>query len=287
MKTILCATDLSLRSALAVDRAVVLARRHLARLVFLHVVDDDQPRAIVDAEIARARETLEARLTELKGHDGPGFETEVRPGAVFQTIVSTAQAEDADLVVMGAHRKRILKDVVVGTTLERVMRTGSCPVLMVNTVTTAPYDSVLLAIDASEASALAVGAAKSLGLLDGAHLSAISAFEPIYKGMLGWAGVRESAVTEYSEAWANETRGEISKLLRQAGLQDAGMQVLTEDGPPFLVIRRAVERLTPQLLVIGTHGRTGIKRVLLGSIAEQVINQVECDVLVVPTRRTE
>ena len=287
MQTILCATDLSLRAALAVDRAVALARRHLARLVVLHVVDDDQPRAIVDAELARARETLEARLTELKGHDGPGFETEVRPGAVFQTIVSTAQAEDADLVVMGAHRKRILKDVVVGTTLERVMRTGSAPVLMVNAVTTAPYDSVLLAIDASEASALAVGAAKSLGLLDGVHLSAISAFEPVYKGMLGWAGVQESAITEYSEAWANETRGEISKLLREAGLQDAEKQVITEDGPPFLVIGRAVARLAPQLLVIGTHGRTGLKRVLLGSIAEQVINQVECDVLVVPARRAE
>ena len=54
-----------------------------------------------------------------------------------------------------------------------------------------------------------------------------------------------------------------------------------------LGIKHAVARLAPQLLVIGTHGRTGIKRVLLGSIAEQVINQVECDVLVVPTRRTE
>jgi len=46
MKTILCATDFSLRAALVIDRAVVLARRCLARLVFLHVVDDDQPRAI-------------------------------------------------------------------------------------------------------------------------------------------------------------------------------------------------------------------------------------------------
>lgn len=287
MKTIVCATDFSLRAALAVDRAVALARRYLARLVFLHVVDDDQPREIVDAEMARARETFEARITELEIHDGPGFETLVRPGAVFQTIVSTAQVEDADLVVMGAHRRRILKDVFVGTTLERVMRTGRCPVLMVNAVTSAPYESVLLAIDASEASARAVGAAKSLGFLDGVHVLVISAFEPAYKGMLGWAGVRDSTITEYSEAWANETRSEVKKLLRQAGLLDGVMQVLAQDGPPFMVIKQAVARFTPELLVIGTHGRTGIKRALLGSVAEQVINQLECDVLVVPSRRND
>lgn len=285
MKTIVCATDLSLRAALAVDRAVVLAQRHLARLLLLHVVDDDQPRAIVDAEMARARDTLEARITELKDHDGPGVETDVRSGAVFQTIVSTARAEDADLVIMGAHRKRILKDVFVGTTLERVMRTGTHPVLMVNAESTAPYESALLAVDASETSLRAVGAAKSLGLLDALQVSAISAFEPVYKGMLAGAGARDSTIAEYSEAWANETRGEISKMLRQVGLRDA--HILTEDGPPFIVINRAVARLTPHLLVIGTHGRTGIKRALLGSVAEQVINQVECDVLVVPSRRID
>jgi len=51
-----------------------------------------------------------------------------------------------------------------------------------------------------------------------------------------------------SESWANETKAEVKKLLRQAGLQDGVMQVLTEDGPAFLVIKRAVARFTPQLL---------------------------------------
>jgi nucleotide-binding universal stress UspA family protein len=61
------------------------------------------------------------------------------------------------------------------------------------------------------------------------------------------------------------------------------MQILTEEGPPFLVIRRAIEHLGANLLVVGTHGRTGVSRVLLGSVAERVISsEVECDVLVVP-----
>lgn len=285
MKTILCATDLSLRAGLAVDRAVVLARRHLARLVFLHVVDDDQPRAIVDADMARARGTLEARLTELKGHDGPGFEIQVRSGAVFETIVSTAQAEDADLVVMGAHRKRVLQDVVIGTTIERVMRTARHPVLMANSETSGRYKSVLLALDASQASTFAVNTAKSLRLLDDASLSVVSAFEPIYKGMLAWSGASENTIMEYSAVWAKETQDEIRKLLRQADLDPRPTHVLTEEGPPFPVIQRAVARLRPQLLVIGTHGRTGLGRALLGSVAERVISEVDCDILVVPSRR--
>lgn len=285
VKTIVCATDLSLRAALAVDRADLLARQHLARLLLLHVADDDQPRPIVDAELAGARETLETRITELKDHDGPGIEIVVRPGTVFQTIVSVAQTEDADLVVMGAHRKRILKDVVIGTTIERVMRTGRHPVLMVNTAANARYESVLLALDGSEASAHALGAARSLRLLDDVRLSVISAFEAVYKGMLAWAGLQQRTITEYSELWASETRGEIRKLLEQAGLHAMPFQVLTEEGAPFVVVHRAVARLRPDLLVIGTQGRMGMKRALLGSVAERVIREVDCDVLVVPSGR--
>lgn len=282
MQLILCATDLSPRADLAVDRAAALARQFGARLRLLHVVDEDQPPAIVDAELAGAREALDARLEDLDGTGTAGIESEVRAGSAFRAIVTSAQAAGADVVVMGAHRRRILKDVVIGTTIERVLRTGTHPVLMVNTAPKGPYASVLLALDASAASAVAVNAARAVRLLDKARLSVVRGFEPVYKGMLKPAGVHEQDITAYSDEWASEARVEIRALLRQAGLDDASMQILTEEGPPFTVVRRAVERLKPQLLVIGTHGRTGLRRALLGSVAERVISEVECDVLVVP-----
>jgi nucleotide-binding universal stress UspA family protein len=283
MRSILCATDISRRAERAIDRAAALARQFGASLRLLHVVDEDQPRATTDMERLRARDALEAQVQALNDAGLPSIEIAVEAGVVFQTIVTAAQDYSADVIVMGAHRKRVLKDIVIGTTIERVMRTGLHPVLMVNADANARYESVLLALDGSKASEAALTAAKALRLLDDTRLSVIRAFEPASKGMVLSVSVAENPATDYSEAWEREARKEITNLIRQAELPDVSMQILTEEGPPFLVIRRAIEHLGADLLVVGTHGRTGVSRVLLGSVAERVISsEVECDVLVVP-----
>ncbi len=281
MKKILCATDLSLRADLAVDRAAGLAAQFGAELRLLHIVDEDQPREIVEVETQRARAALEARVAAIRPPI-PNIQCEIAAGSAFDSIVKKAHTWNADLLVLGAHRRRILRDVVVGTTIERVMRTGQHPVLMVNAATLVRYESVLLALDASDASARAVRAAQSLSLLDNVHVSVVHAFEPLYKGMLGWAGVREDTITEYSANWEREAGEEIRRFLSQLGLDGAAAHVVLEEGAPFSAIKGAVERLRPHLLVIGTHGRTGLARALLGSVAERVLSEIECDILAIP-----
>src|SRR5690606_12109794 len=129
---------------------------------------------------------------------GVRIELAVMTGVAFKTINEAAASWGADLIVMGAHRRNILRNVLIGTTIERVIRTGRHPVLMANLATFVPYESVLLALDTSSASAAAAHAACDLGLLDKTHVAVIHAFEPLYKGMLGWAGVREQNIDEYS-----------------------------------------------------------------------------------------
>jgi len=285
MKKILCATDLSLRADLAVDRAAILAAQFGAELRLLHVVDEDQPREIVELETQRARDALETRVAAIRPPIAD-IQREIVAGSVFDSIVKTAQRWNADLLVLGAHRRRVLRDVVVGTTIERVMRTGQHPVLMVNAAPFVRYESVLLALDASEASACTVRAALSLGLLDNVHVLVVHAFEPLYKGMLGWAGVREDTISEYSDIWEREAGEEIRRFLSQLGLDGATAHVVLEEGPPFSAIKGTIERLRPHLLVIGTHGRTGLARALLGSVAERVLSEIECDILAVPRAAT-
>ena len=281
MKKILCATDLSSRADLAVDRAADLAAEFGAELCLLHVVDEDQPRDIVEVEVQRARAVLESRGATMR-LPIPNVQCEIAVGSVFEGIVKMAQTWNADLLVLGAHRRRILRDVVVGTTIERVMRTGQHPVLMVNAATRVRYGSVLLALDASDASARAVRAAQSLGLLDNARVFVVHAFEPLYKGMLGWTGVREDTITKYSAIWEREAGEEIRHFLSQLGLNGAAAHVVLKEEPPFSAIKGAVDLLRPHLLVVGTHGRTGLARALLGSVAERVLSEIECDILAVP-----
>jgi universal stress protein E len=281
MKNILCATDFSLRSELAIDRAAALSREFNADLTLLHVLDDDQPRPMVDRRSDEALTALTTRATVIQTRSGITAAVEIRRGTVSATIAEAARFLKADLLVMGVHRRSLVSE-IIGTTLDRVLRTGRGPVLMVNAATFASYESVLLALDASEASARAVRTAKSLGLLENTHISVVHAFEPIHKGMMGWAGVREETVKEYSVGWERDAREQLRRFLESIGLSDAVRNIVLEEGPPFVAIKQVVERLRPHLLVIGTRGHRGLKRALLGSVAERVLLELECDVLAVP-----
>ena len=164
MRMILAGTDLSARSDRALHRAALLAREFKARLLILHVVDDDQPPALIDQDRRQAKALLDGQALHLAELANAPPDLLVKVGDPFDIIVRTAREQGADLIVLGAHRKRILRDIFVGTTIERVMRTGSAPVLMVNGFPDDPYRRLLLAIDMSEASARAAQAANAFGV---------------------------------------------------------------------------------------------------------------------------
>ena len=63
------------------------------------------------------------------------------------------------------------------------------------------------------------------------------------------------------------------------------MSLRVEEGDPFEVISRAVEEMRPDLLIIGTHGRSGLLKVLLGSVTEAALRDLDVDILAVPPVR--
>jgi universal stress protein E len=282
MRTLLVGTDLSSRSDRALHRAALMAREFKARLLFLHVVDDDQPRAMIDQDRRQATALLDSQALNLAELANAHPDVLVKMGDPFEVIVETAREQQADLIVMGAHRKRLLRDIFVGTTIERVMRTGNAPVLMVNAYPNGSYRRVLLAVDLSDASARAGRAAKALGLMGSAAVSIMHAFRPYAKALLGRAGANQDVITKHVVHTAAEVASELTSFLDQEGLNDERYEITLEEGDPFGTIKDSVKRQNPDLLVIGTRGHTGLKRLLLGSVADEVLRQVECDVLAVP-----
>jgi universal stress protein E len=282
LNRLLTATDFSSRAERALQRAHQLSDQFSAELHILHVVDDDQPAALADQEARQAGDLLDGIVTSLPQVRQAQPTPIVRKGDPFAEIVSTAADLNADLVVMGPHRKQLLRDVFVGTTIERVMRTGQRPVLMVNTEPAGPYNRVLVAIDLSDASGNALRTARELGLLDSAFVVLLHAFEPLAKGMLIYANIERERIEEYVESEAAEAQRAISSFLASLEMSDLAYTVRLEEGSPYETIRRSVARTKPDLVVIGTRGLTGIRRVLLGSVADAVLRGVECDILAVP-----
>ena len=184
MKRILAATDFSTRSQRALRQAGLLARQTGAQLTLLHVVDEDQPPHLIQLERAEGEAILNEQVGSVAELQGIDCRIVVMAGVAFDAILRTAKSVSADLIVMGAHRKQLLRDIFVGTTIERVVRTGPCPVLMVNNEAAHSYSRVLAAVDMSDISAHALQSARALGFFDHTHLTVVHALRVIDKGQV-------------------------------------------------------------------------------------------------------
>jgi nucleotide-binding universal stress UspA family protein len=206
-------------------------------------------------------------------------------GNAFDGILRTAESLPADLIVMGAHRKQLLRDIFVGTTVERVIRTGSLPVLMVNAEVGRPYEKVIAAVDLSEPSAHAIKTGKALGLIRNAALVLVHAFTPLAEGKMALAGIDENKIRSYVADEHERARREIAEFLEAHDLASDPWSFRIRKGGATDVISDAVKGISPDLLVIGTHGRSGILKILLGSVTENALRTLDVDTLAVPPPR--
>ncbi|MCE4070984.1 universal stress protein [Pseudomonas sp. GD04087] len=282
MKSLMVATDLSGRSEKALHRAAALAKRYACPWTVLYVVDEDQPSALVEQEVTQVRMMLEARLVELTEMGGTCPKLLVERGDPNQKILAAAKNLNCEMLVMGAHRKSVLRDIFVGTTVERVLRAGQLPVLVVNQPAGGQYRDLLIALDTSPASAHAVEVANDLGLLEGAVRRGVYAFSPLAKGMMQYSGVSEERIDEFVSSESRQAVEELKTFLHDQHLEERIDEQLVAVGLPGNVLQRMVDKHRPDLLVMGTRGMGGIKRALIGSVADYALRELDCDILVVP-----
>ncbi len=285
LRSIVAATDFSTRSQRALRRAGRLAQQADAELTLIRVVDDDQPQSWIDMECRESNKFLNEQMGSLAELRGVRCRIVVTTGEAFDGILRTAKEASADLIVMGSHRKELLRDVFVGTTIERVIRTGPYPVLMVNTDSEHPYRYVVAGVDMSEPSAHALKTAKALGLIDDANLTVVHAFMAVAKGKLYVANASQDQIEDYVASERMQASEELFSFLKALGLSGARWSYRIEEGGGFEVISRVVKETAPDLVIIGTHGRSGIMKMLIGSVAEEVLRSLEVDILAVPSAR--
>lgn len=282
MIKIMVATDLSERSAHALQRAVQLIRRQGGgEWTLVHVVDDDAPAEHVASQLQQAETLLHAQAERLAEQAGSKPRVVVGSGDAAEVLVESAQGCGAQLLVVGAHRKSSLRDFFVGTTLERVVRASHLPVLRVNGPVTHEYRHALLALDLSRISLHAAARAHDLGLLDAQSFEAASALEPVSAGMMVEAGMSAQVL----ETQREELRKQLVERLGQEGLNLTQARLKVEIGSPDLVIEDALKRSSADLLVLGTHAREGVSRLVLGSVASRLLATQDVDALIVPPTR--
>lgn len=277
---LLVASDLSDRAHHALVRAKLLASQFGAELVVLHIVDEDLPAALRDMTLAGAREFLQGQLDAVQV-DPLKTQLVVETGAPHSAIVEYSDAHQADLIIIGAHRRQFVKDVFTGTTAERVMRTSKTPILMVNTPPTERYAKVAVALDLTESSEQVLQAALSVGLFQ-KDVSVVHAYTPIAKTMMQYADVAQEAIDRHVIISHQEALNKLQELFHRPEFSTFHAKWFIEEGNASDVIQAFTRKMHPNLLVFGTHGRKGIKRLLLGSVADRLLREVDIDMFVVP-----
>lgn len=278
MTRLLCATDLLAKSENAIDRAGLLAGELGAHLSLLHVVSPTASERVLEQSLQIAIARMRSRARPPLWRHGPTPNVLVRTGNPARLICDTVEQEKADLLILGPHERRDVLDGMTGTIAEKVLGVRRCPVLLVREKADESYRNVLLALDVSAEAALAVRTAESLVLRPDTRVMALHVFEPPLRGMLP-----SSHTTSSVRAAEAQAASAIHELLSRESADSSRYEVLVEEGHPIANIMRAVETHRPQLLVMGTRAAGRMRRALLGSVASQLMKEIDaCDMLIVP-----
>lgn len=281
MKTIIVATDFSPRSDRALRRAILLGRERGAALVLAHVIDDDRQERLVTSQRLAAHDLLEEITASVRREDGVECTAMLAFGAPDEAIIEAGIEAGADLIVMGPHRRQSLKDIFVGTTVERVIRKSPLPVLMTVAPPAGAYARAMVAVDLSENAAAAIDAVRRLELAKGSPTGVVHVFEAPAQGLMLRASTTSDQLREYIAGQRARASADLDVFLQHAGMRPDFRLIELADDTPARTIVSCAARTKADLLVIGTRGRTGLSRLVLGSVAEGVLRSSQIDVLTV------
>jgi len=268
LEKLLLSADGSKFSEGAVREAIGLAKTCGSKLYVISVVEvNPEFVALAPGLIEKVEKETRQYLEDLKGKavkEGADCEIIVHEGEEpYQYIVDEASKKRVEMIIMGRRGRTGLKRVMMGSVTAKVIGHAPCKVLIVPRDAKITYKTILIATDGSKYS-------------EAASLEAISI-----------AKRTESDLIILSVATKNANlpaaKKSVEKVEKIAERENIKVKVLTPKGTPYEVIVKTAEQKKADLIVVGSHGRTGIERLFMGSVTERVIGHANCAVMVVRT----
>jgi nucleotide-binding universal stress UspA family protein len=286
--SILVPTDGSDHAVRAAEHGRVLARAFDATVHVLAVVDvegadgpfgrgpDD---ALLEERDADAQDAVESTRAVLDGVDE--VRTAVLRGTPSETILDYATDNDVEVIAMGTHGRTGIDRLVAGSVTERVLRLADVPVMAVRAAGDPPgaerYDQVLVPTDGSEAAAAAVDHGVAVAERFDARVHAVNVVDVANLAVSHTYGPPEQLVEGLRSA-GEEATEQVAERARAAGLD---VETHVVEGVPAEHLLTYAEDSGVDLIAMGTAGRSGLERVLLGSTTERIVRRADVPVLTV------
>ena len=252
-----------------------LLRRHDSEVILLGVANPPPVEAqlvLVEASLSAAREYITGVKARLE-QQGVRVKAEARVGPPAGVILDVAEERDVTLIAMATHGRTGLKRALFGSVAEHVLRKSPVPVLAVRPfwtyellppgrTETQPFKSILVPTDLSTASAGVLAPAVELARLFGARLVFLNVLDSSGKG--GDEGLAQARLKEF----ASKARG-------------VEAATIVDKGEPVKAILDNARFHGCDLIAMTTHGRSGVSRLVVGSVTEQVLREATLPLLVV------
>ncbi|MFO7542987.1 MAG: universal stress protein [Thiobacillus sp.] len=288
--SLLAATDFSAPARHALERAAQLAATHPgAQLTLTHVISASmlaRLRGVMRDEApameARVADETQQALTELAARLSTQYacpvNTRLSQGVALDAITGLADELQSDLLVMGARGAHFVREFLLGSTTERVLRKTCRPVLAVKQRPQGAYRRVLVPVDFS---AHAVAAAQTAHRwLPDAEIILLHAFEVDIEGTLRFASIAEEQIHQYRVRAREDALDAMAQFVDQLSIPAGQLTRLIVHGAPTLRILEHEQSLDVDLIVIGKHGQSTLEELLLGSVTKHVLAYSSSDVLV-------
>lgn len=281
--TILVATDLTEDSRGALRAAADLGLASGARVRVVHAHEEFARNGEILAEqreIHAKRVALLNTVSAIFPRTVPLAGVHVRIGSPSEVILREAGDIGADLIILGAHRKRGFADRILGSTAEAVVRETRVPCLILNGPLRLPVEHMVVPTDfslpARQAAIAALGWASVVMRRDEGRITLTHMFTAVEDADFSWAGTQVEADLR---AEANEVlRANASPVAFEVRLlvgRDASEEVL-----------RYAEATETGMIVLGTHGDSPVVRTLLGSVSSTMVRRAEVPLLLIPRPAT-
>jgi nucleotide-binding universal stress UspA family protein len=233
-----------------------------------------------------ARGLVEKAAERLKTH-GLDTVTQVVEGHPASCIVEQADVWNADFIIIGSHGHSGLERFLAGSVAKEVLRNAHCSVEIVRIrpggESHAGGRKILLATDGSAYSRVAAQSVAERRWESGSEVRILSVIDPVIPAIDPWYGAGEALEEAFKlrQRQCEEAMGSAHKLIEAAGLRTT--TALKNGSPKWRIIDEANEWVA-DVIVLGSHGRRGLKRMLLGSVSEAVALNARCSVEVIRSR---
>lgn len=236
--------------------------------------------ALDEAIRAEASQHLDTAAATLAG-PGRTIETAIATGRPADVVTTVAEERQSDLIVVGSRGHGVIESMLLGSVSAEIVDRSRVPVLVARSRS---IDRVVLGWDGSDGAEQAASCLLDWGIFGESEIHVVSVADLRLPTWMDVSTMGEEAAAAAFERAAEPSRQqheqmahEMSKRLTRVGLTSEAHR---RDGDPSYELVRAAETFEADLIVVGTQGRTGLARLLLGSVARNVLHHAHCSVLV-------